>query len=60
MSVVLTITATDISTTGTTIDYTLGSFASDIYLYRFPATTSAPSPLTNAGLLVQTVPETTV
>ena len=54
MSVVSTITATNISTTGTTINYTLGSFASNIYLYRFQATVVS-NPLTVAGTLVQTV-----
>lgn len=54
MSVVANITPSNIGTTGVTINYTLNSFASNIYLYRFQSGT-APNPLSVAGTLVQTV-----
>lgn len=59
MSVISSITATNISTTGTTINYTLGSsVTSDIYLYKFISRIDVPTPLTAIGdtvVLVQTV-----
>ena len=54
MSVVSSITATSIGTTGATINYTLNSFASSIYLYRFQLNV-VRNPLTIEGTLVQTV-----
>ena len=54
MSVVALLTATNINAVGATVNYTLNSFASNIYLYRFPSNT-IPSRLDVTGTRLQTI-----